>query len=645
MQIPAQSLRFSIFQGISVNQNGQNLSFPWAGGMNSMQYQSMDLNGDGVMDLICFDRTSNQVSTFLQDSQGNFSFAPGYALKFPAIENWFAMADFNQDGRKDLFCSSAAGIKVYQNKSLNGQIYFEKVKDPLYTKGFSGLINLYVASPDIPVIADVDSDGDVDVLAFEPGGHYIEFHENVSMQKSGKADLDFEKSPQYWGNFVHHDCRDAQILNSEIRAQAVGAVNRVDHVGNSLGRTANNDLFFGQVACTNLGLLKNVGTQQQVSYSNIDFDYLSGLSVGAGVFYSATPLQLNGKTEELFVSFNTPDNAGFRQDFQHTSFRIVGGKAKPFLQDQMIDVGEKASPCFFDVDDDGDLDLLVGHAGYRVANDVKSSIFLYENISGTFQFKTADYLGLSASESLTDLVLQVQGNHMLVVGQSSEGSKVFYLAKQQITKVPLVVNSGELPCMSPWGNLIITRTGRIQSVSNTDWGQLSKESWQLRSCQFADMDGDGTAEFIGIDLEGNWHIGNYDVLTNLISWRSADFQGFTVGRNARLSVADFNADGRHDLVVGAGAGGIYLLENKSNSPVWDAMTEQTIQVWPNPHLGQIHVLTSQPGELQLYNMMGQKASTLHVEPGITYDLNVKQLGFIRFVDVKGRVSTQKLQQD
>jgi hypothetical protein len=199
--------------------------------------------------------------------------------------------------------------------------------------------------------------------------------------------------------------------------------------------------------------------------------------------------------------------------------------------------------------------------------------------------------------------------------------------------------------MSPWGNLVITRTGRIQSAANADWGQLSKESWQVRSCQFADMYGDGTAEFIWIDLEGNWHIGNYDVLTNLISWRTADFQGFTVGRNARLSVADFNADGRQDLVVGTGAGGIYLLENKSNSPVWDAMTEQTLQVWPNPNSGLIHVLTNQPGELQLYNTLGQKASTLHVEPGRTYDLYVKQLGFIRFVDDKGRVSTQKLQQD
>jgi hypothetical protein len=174
---------------------------------------------------------------------------------------------------------------------------------------------------------------------------------------------------------------------------------------------------------------------------------------------------------------------------------------------------------------------------------------------------------------------------------------------------------------------------------------LSKESWKLRSCQFADMDGDGTDEFIGIDVEGNWHIGNYDVLTNLISWRSSDFQGFKVGRNARLSVADFNADGRQDLVVGTGAGGIYLLENKSNSPVWDVMMEQTLQVWPNPHSGQIHVLTNQPGELQLYNSLGQKISTTTMQAGKTYDMLNSGMSVLRFVDTSGKVTTQKLQQD
>ena len=643
MQIQGQSLRFDVFQGPSVKQNGLSLSNAWAGGMNAMQYQRMDLNGDGRMDLVTFDRTSQQISTFVQDSAGAFTFAPRYVAQFPRIENWFVLVDFNQDGYMDLFCATGAGIKVYQNNNSSGQFYFEKVKDPIYTLGFAGLVNLYVAAPDIPVIADVDGDGDVDVLAFEPGGHYIEFHENVSMQKSGKADLVFEKAAQNWGNIVHYDCRDAQIINSDIRTQAVGQLNRVDHVGNTLGRTSNNDLFMGHVSCNNLAYLKNVGTNQQPKYSNFDFDFLNGFSVASGVFYSANPLQLSGNKEDLFVSVNTSDNAGFLQDFQHSSFRISQGQIKPFLQDQMIDVGERASPCFADIDSDGDLDLLIGHAGYRNSNDVGASIYLYENQGGEYILKTADYLGLASRESLTDIVLQNLADHVFVVGQSATGPKAFKIIGQQLQVVSLDLGYGETPVMSPWGNMVLSKTGRLVRESNADWGQLSKEIWQLRTCQFADIDGDGTAEFVGIDLEGMWHVGNYVSTTNSFNWRTADFHGFTVGRNARLSVADFNADGRVDLLVGTGAGGVYLVENKTSSPVWDALDAQTLQVWPNPSPGTVYVLTNKSGELQVFNQVGQVITIRSVQAGKTYEMTHSDMSFIRFVDPTGKVSTRKIQ--
>ena len=645
VQIQGQSLRFDVFQGLKVNHNGINLTNAWAGGMNSMQFQSMDLNGDGVMDLVTFDRTSQQTSTFLQKQSGGFVFAPNYSAQFPPIENWFVLVDYNQDGRKDLFCATGAGVKVYQNKSDRGQFYFELAKDPIYTLGFSGLINLYVAAPDIPVIADVNGDGDVDVLAFEPGGHYIEFHENVSIQKSGIAGLEFEKSSTNWGNIAQHGCGDVHIENSDLHAQAIKQINRVDHVGNSLGRTSGNDLFFGQVSCSSLAFVKNEGARQQVNYKTIDADFLSGLSLPAGVFYAASPLTLTENSEELLVSVNSSDNAGFLQDFQHSSFQIQEGVAKPFLQDQMIDVGEKASPCFFDTDGDGDLDLLIGHAGYRTENDVKSGIYFYENQSGTYILKSSDYLGLGARESLNDLVLQKMGNQVIIIGQSSIGTKAFVLKNQQILPWVLALSMGEVPVSSPWGDLIVNKSGHIRSAGLSDWGQFSQNSWQLRSAQIADVDGDGTPEFVGVDVEGNFHIGNYEAQTNAMIWRTFDFSGFRVGRNARIQLADFNSDGRLDLLVGTGAGGVYLLENKSSSSVWDAMEQQALQVWPNPNSGVVHVLTKQSGELQVYNLMGQLLSKVSIQSGKTYDFLATNMAFIRFVDVLGQVTTQKIQQD
>jgi len=175
VQIQGQSLRFELFQGLPVQQNAIKLLNPWAGGMNSMQYQCMDLNGDTVLDLVCFDRTSQQISPYVQSVQGTFRYAPEFMPQFPIIENWFVLEDYNQDGLKDLFCATGAGIKVYQQKIIQGKFSFELVKSSLSTTGFAGLINLYVASPDIPVVADLDNDGDVDVLAFEPGGITLSF--------------------------------------------------------------------------------------------------------------------------------------------------------------------------------------------------------------------------------------------------------------------------------------------------------------------------------------------------------------------------------------------------------------------------------------------------------------------------------------
>ncbi len=643
VQIQGQSLRFEVFQGMPVQQNASKLLNPWAGGMNSMQYQSMDLNGDAVMDVVCFDRTSQQISPFLQSVQGTFRYAPEYIAQFPLIENWFILVDYNQDGMKDLFCATGAGMKVYQQKIIQGKFGFELVKNPLYTTGFSGLVNLYVASPDIPVVADVDKDGDVDVLAFEPGGHYIEFHENVSVQKTGSPGLLFEKSANTWGGILHNDCFDIQINTNEfvLKSQSIQAVERVSHVGNALGRTANNDLYFGQVSCPNLSFLKNTGSGSSVKYGQVNTDYLTGLNLGTGVFWSAVPLQLSGAAEDVFVSVNTPDNAGYQQDFQRSSFRITDGKAFPFLQDQMIDVGEKASPCFMDVDRDGDLDLLIGHAGNRKG----AGINLYENQQGILVFKSSDYLGLAKREVLNDVVLQTWGETILLTAQGISGPVAYLIDQQKISPYSIDLGAGEVPIASPWGLLIHRRSGRIQLGDNLDWGQLSQESWQLRSAQIGDLDGDGQVEFVGFDADGLLHVGNYEASSNKISWRSVNFSMPSIGRNARLQFADVTGDGRLDFVVGTGGGGVQLFENKSLSPVWEAQTSQALQVWPNPSSETIYVLTNQSGELQCFNGLGQELHRMHIQAGKTYQLTNSAIQLIRFSDLQGKVSTRKIQHD
>jgi len=77
----------------------------------------------------------------------------------------------------------------------------------------------------------------------------------------------------------------------------------------------------------------------------------------------------------------------------------------------MIDVGEGASPVWWDADGDGDLDLLIGNQGIRGNQGVRASIYFYENVGSATQpallFRTEDFKQFSAQVQATQVQLQV----------------------------------------------------------------------------------------------------------------------------------------------------------------------------------------------------------------------------------------------
>ena len=85
---------------------GQNIKWPWLGGVNACQFVEMDLNLDGVPDLMIFDRHGNRKLTFLTTSVSGskeYTPAPEYAGKLPDIHDWIITADYNCDGKMDIF--------------------------------------------------------------------------------------------------------------------------------------------------------------------------------------------------------------------------------------------------------------------------------------------------------------------------------------------------------------------------------------------------------------------------------------------------------------------------------------------------------------------------------------------------------------
>jgi len=51
-----------------------------------------------------------------------------------------------------------------------------------------------------PAMADIDNDGDLDLLTFFGLGSYVEYHKNLSVEKYGTCDsLDFILTDKCWG--------------------------------------------------------------------------------------------------------------------------------------------------------------------------------------------------------------------------------------------------------------------------------------------------------------------------------------------------------------------------------------------------------------------------------------------------------------
>src|SRR5690349_828262 len=79
------------------------------GGFNHPMYGNIDLNMDGRMDLVVFDRevlNTGTILPFLSVKRGTtyrYVYAPQYTHLFPVIKGWAGFADYDGDGKTDLF--------------------------------------------------------------------------------------------------------------------------------------------------------------------------------------------------------------------------------------------------------------------------------------------------------------------------------------------------------------------------------------------------------------------------------------------------------------------------------------------------------------------------------------------------------------
>ena len=198
----SQNLFFSQSHDLIVSKMGDTLNSAWAGGINSAQISTMDLNFDQLEDVVVFDKSGNKILTFI-NSVDHYYYDSQYEKFFPKIENWMLLRDFNGDGKKDIFHSVSGGIGVWKNTSSNNIISFSQEISPyIHSLQYNFKSNLYVSKNDIPDINDIDMDGDLDVVTFSILGGNLEYHQNLSVDSGYGSKFDVSVSSFTSGKFT-----------------------------------------------------------------------------------------------------------------------------------------------------------------------------------------------------------------------------------------------------------------------------------------------------------------------------------------------------------------------------------------------------------------------------------------------------------
>ncbi|MBK7173837.1 MAG: T9SS type A sorting domain-containing protein [Bacteroidales bacterium] len=424
----AQSLETEIFRATSpqvFDKSGNSLSFPFAGGINNAQYGAIDLDLDGTKDLLVFDRHGNRLLCFLNEGTTNtiaYQFHPEFASQFPEIREWIILHDFNHDGKEDIFTYTTGGIKVFRNDS-ELSLRFTQITFP-YLVSYQGSTysNILVTYADYPGIADVDGDGDTDILSFKGLGSFIEWHRNLSMDLYGIPDsLIYERSSNCWGRFAEAGESNIIQLDTCLDFKNATLKNGAKHTGSTLlpfdySGDGLMDLVLGDVDYPSLVYLTNGGTSEDAEMISQTLQFPNPDNpVFLPSFPAACLVDVNNDLQkDLLVSCFDPGL--LRSESSRSSWLYLNEGTQSFefisdafLQNQMIDLGSGAYPTIFDVNQDGLPDLVIGNYGildtciYSPETGLQctyiSSLCLLENIgtltTPSFRMIDTDYLGLS----------------------------------------------------------------------------------------------------------------------------------------------------------------------------------------------------------------------------------------------------------
>lgn len=430
----AQTSKYQI-NGVKVIQHGDTLRNAWVGGFNNPIFSAIDLNQDGLMDLFIYDKSAWKALSFINTGSvghPSFTYAPEYDRMYPTdMRDWAVVRDYNRDGVGDIIAltsnSDMETYKGYRNgNNLSYVMTYKKLMDPPD--------HIWTFTDNMPVLMDIDGDGDMDILSPDINSVTVDYYQNQAVELGYSPDsLVFNLTSQCWGWFIEDgaDCNVQLNQPCPHKDGAIGtdSVRDLRHQGGACWgthyRRGSNvtSVFIADIYCNTMKFLDNRGDTTQALIAAVDtlfpsYDVPINMSLFPGIYgFDAD----NDGFEDLFVApFATNDNVTSQSEdinvikYYHNNagtdtINTYHYEGDTLINNTIVDVGTESHPVFFDYNGDGLMDIVIGRFGQFLApgnpalstpGTAMSGLFLYKNV-GTptdpaFQLIDTDWNHLSA---------------------------------------------------------------------------------------------------------------------------------------------------------------------------------------------------------------------------------------------------------
>lgn len=610
----------------------------FSGGHNNIEHQFVDIDNDGDLDIFYLD--SDKTFGWFENKGTKFNPDYHYSLSNPEglfFLNWFYLVDIDADNDLDYFTSNSDQISFYRNDGSITSPFFVLAQDTVHDNEGEPIYSEFGSNP---IFADIDADGDYDFISGNSAGTLI-YYENIGSQ----SEFNFKFITNVWQNLIIIGTRPSNVLHGASSLDFVDIDNDSDL-----------DLFWGDFFSNSLYLIENQGTPVLPDMKRVSDIYpINSDSVNTSGFNMPRFADINMDGDyDLFVSVlydpTVPQSLMFYENIgtAQTANHIL--RSIDYLK--TLDVGNNSVPVFADIDNDNDLDLFIGSL-----NNPTGSIHFLENTGSkgnpSFFYNDSAFFNISGDLSVSPafgdidddddldlLVGKLNGTIDLYINTGSPATPIF--SNSILLRISngdsIDVGSSSSPFLIDFDSdsdldLVVGGfNGRIYLYENV--GNSSSYNFILNSNYFAGIDvGDNSTPFL-IDYNKD---GNYDLFSGsrngeifyfrndgnntapIWTLMTNNFITDNFGGNTFPCFVDIDDDTDLDLFLGNVKGGLYFYINSeiTNIAEWELepVSNFKLQAFPNPFNPgtQIRVITkeAQFTTIEIFNSLGEKVKSLH----------------------------------